>query len=282
MNKITKRYKQFEDLIIADFETRVWEHPRHNHNHYEIIYIARGEGVHELNEVEQRYHQGDLFLLGPEDAHEFRVEQLTRFIYFKFTKSYLKQGKKLFHEDWTAEMDRQLNDPERKRGNLLQYQADRVMVFELMQLILREYLYRPAFTDQIIFNFFSVILLIIRRNREVSADRIREVYPDGITERILGYIEQNIRTPKKLTLGQLSEHFHYSSNYIGILFKQNMGSSLREYIGNYRFQLVQQRIRYSQVGMKQIAAEFGFVDESHLSKFIKQHSNKRASQAQLN
>ncbi len=87
-----KRYKQFEPLLISDFEVYQWQHPVHKHNHYELIYIKHGSGTHVINSVPVNYHKGDVFLIGPEEEHYFEVAERTRFIYLKFTDVYIHQS----------------------------------------------------------------------------------------------------------------------------------------------------------------------------------------------
>ncbi len=71
-----KRFKQFTSFIISDFTTNVWTHPRHNHNHYELIFIEKGAGKHKINKNEIAYEKGALFLLGPDDSHEFEKKKI--------------------------------------------------------------------------------------------------------------------------------------------------------------------------------------------------------------
>lgn len=274
-----KRYKQFDSLVIDDFQVEEWNHPLHNHNHFEIVFIRAGRGIHHLNQVASPYREGDLFLLGPEDEHRFEVRQRSRFTYFKFTRRYLTHHPDLpVPNHWNRDVDRLLHHSERKKGNLLRSAADRQLVRALMPMIVHEYRSRPALHQKIIFQLFSVIMLIIKRNGKAYElpDTPRE--RSGIAEEIMEYIELNIYDPQKLTLKNLARQFHYSSNYIGLLFKEKVGSSLREYVSHYRYKLIEQRLTHSQISMKQLADEFGFVDESHLHKFVKNRSGKKLSE----
>lgn len=87
-----KRYQQFQPLVISHFETNLWEHPVHEHNHYELIYIEKGTGIHNINENCISYQTGDWFLIGPDEAHYFAIAQLTSFVFLKFTDPYSYAG----------------------------------------------------------------------------------------------------------------------------------------------------------------------------------------------
>ncbi|MBL3655170.1 helix-turn-helix domain-containing protein [Fulvivirga sediminis] len=269
-----KRYTQFEDLVITDFEVDKWPHPRHNHNHFEIVYIAKGCGRHYLNDIDFCYKKGDLFLLGPDDEHEFKVKQTTRFIYFKFTKLYFNAHTDLpLPGDWNKDIDYLISHPERKTGSLLQFKEDKLMVHQLMEMVVQEYQNTRLLNKKIIFQIFSIVMLILKRNSHAcSAKAMDRPASRGVAQDLIEYIELHIYDPAKLTLKAMSAHFNYSDNYIGMLFKEKVGTSLREYVNNFRQQLIRQRLSHGTVAMKQIASEFGFVDESHLYKFIKKNN----------
>ena len=268
-----KRYKQFDHLIVEDFEGDEWPHPRHNHNHFEIAFIFSGKGSHHLNGVESVYKGGDLFLLGPEDVHEFTVQEKTRFIYFKFTKLYLTEtADESTPEQWNRHIDQLLYQPERKKGNLLHDDYDRERVGDLMELISHEFYEKRSLHYNVIFQLFTAVTLIIKRNAQAFEMADPESRKNkGIAQNMLEYIESNIYDPSRLTLQSLADEFHYSPNYVGTFFKEQVGLPFSEYVTEYRLKLIQQRLKHSQIRMKQIAVEFGFVDESHLNKFIKRN-----------
>jgi YesN/AraC family two-component response regulator len=72
----------------------------------------------------------------------------------------------------------------------------------------------------------------------------------------------------------MADQFYLSQNYIGSYFKRNVGTTLSDYIGKYRYKLIKQRLRYSQDSINEIAMDFGFFDASHLYKFFKKHSGE--------
>ncbi|MOA28892.1 HTH-type transcriptional activator RhaS [compost metagenome] len=84
------------------------------------------------------------------------------------------------------------------------------------------------------------------------------------------YIHKNIYYPANLKAQIMAEHFKFSKDYIGQYFKKNTDMTIREYISNYRGNLIRQRINSGRFSLKQIALEFGLTDESHVSKLLKQ------------
>lgn len=86
---------------------------------------------------------------------------------------------------------------------------------------------------------------------------------------LIFYIHQNIYTPEKIRINSISEHFNISKTYFSVYFKRNFDVSYRNYITDYKIKLIERRIRSGQMTMKQIAFEFGFTDESHLTNYFK-------------
>jgi YesN/AraC family two-component response regulator len=89
---------------------------------------------------------------------------------------------------------------------------------------------------------------------------------------ILLYIRRNVFEPERLRLASLSRQFNYAPSYLSIFFKKHTGESLKHYIDQYKIKLIESRLLYSQATLAMIADEFGFTDESHLTKQFKKHT----------
>lgn len=76
---------------------------------------------------------------------------------------------------------------------------------------------------------------------------------------------------------QIAMHFNLSQTYVGEYFKKHTGESLQQYITNYKLQLVETRLRYSDLRINEIAFELGFTDESHLNRIFKKHKGTTPS-----
>lgn len=276
-----KRYKQFDQLVVDEFETDHWDHPRHNHTYFEVIFIAKGRGIHHLNDKEIPYRSGHLFLLGPEDEHEFSVEKTTRFVYFKFTRFYLDTTDVDNPAQWNKDVDLLLRSNQRKSGNILTRKRDVPRVKRLLNLIVEEYIEDARSSRKVIFQYFKGLVVILKRNL-----RTTEPLPVGktsspIIEELLEYIERHIYNPQMLTQKRIAENFHFSANYVGDYFKSNFGTSLKKYIQEYRFNLLEQRLKGGQTNTKQLVHDFGFTDVSHLHKFVKSVSGKSLTEVKL-
>jgi len=269
-----KRFNQYEPFNISLFTLSEWPYPLHNHNHFEIIFIHRGEGVHVVNEHRFAYRAGDVFLLGPEDHHLFEIAAPTEFCYVRFTQLFFRgdqPGER--DKDWQQTVEYLFHTPYQAGGSLVKDPAEKERLDHLRAVLLAEYGHRKApFAEHILGHVLQSIISILARNITAEAPgAAAEGGRSRTLENILVYVRQHIYQPERLRLESLAEHFRYAPNYLSIFFKRQTGESLQQYILRYKLKLVETRLRYSDWSVSQIAYEFGFTDESHLGKLFKKY-----------
>ena len=70
----TVDYRNNKRLLQEGVSFHWWDAPHtslHNHNHYEFFIITCGQTNHILNGAQKRLSKNDLFLIRPEDCHQF-------------------------------------------------------------------------------------------------------------------------------------------------------------------------------------------------------------------
>jgi YesN/AraC family two-component response regulator len=264
-----KRYRQFQPILISDFEVAEWRHPVHNHNHYELIYIKQGAGSHHINQGAIDYRQGNIFLLGPEEEHYFTIRQPTRFIYLKFTDLYLhQQGSGEYQE--VQQLEYLLRSREARLSKFTLTPEDQHTVDQLFNVLisLKQDILR---NEPLIWLQVMGLSVLLKRN---LPEIIASSQQSKDMQAMFCYIHEHIYTPGKLKASVMADRFNTTADYIGPYFKRNAGVTLRDYIRDYRQSLIRKRIESGRYSLKQIAAEFGLTDESHVSKLLKKPSNK--------
>jgi AraC family L-rhamnose operon regulatory protein RhaS len=256
-----KVYKQFQPLVISEFEEIVWSHLPHRHNHYELIYIKHGSGIHVINENKVPYQTGNIFLIGPDEEHNFEIESLTRFVYIKFTDVQIHQPGSSYG---VQQMEYLIKSRETHFSGFSLNKFDQVTVGQIIMVIvsLKDDLF---FNEQLIWLQIMTLAVLLQRNMpelKITVNRSRDM------QAVFCYLHKNIYTPEKLRLPVIANHFNTTADYIGPYFKRNTGTTLRAYISDYRKTLINQRLKNSNHNLKQIAAEFGLTDESHVRKIL--------------
>ena len=260
-----KRYKQFAPLLISDFETDQWQHPAHKHNHYELIYIKHGSGSHVINSVPVNYNQGNVFLIGPEEEHYFVVTTETRFIYMKFTDVYIHQTD-LSYTKGLQYLEYLIKSRETHQSGFKLIPQDQITL-DLIYAVILSFSHDKLQNEQLIWIQLLTLATILQRNMpevQINANRTKDI------QAVFCYIHKYIYAPEHLKAAVIAEHFNLSKDYIGPYFKRHTGITLRNYISEYRNNLIRQRMDSGRFSLKQIAAEFGLIDESHVSKLLKQ------------
>lgn len=261
---VMKRYRQFQPIAISDFETDRWEHPAHNHNHYELIYIKKGNGKHYIHDCANDYSQGTLYLLGPEDDHYFEIEKCTRFVYIKFTDPYIYAAS-IGSASHLQNLEYLIKSRDTHLSGFALKPGDLHTVDKIIDVIV-------SLKDEI-FSNEELLWLQILSIASIMQRNMPELKNTGGQSKdmqaMFCYIHKYIYTPDKLKATLMAAHFNISTDYIGPYFKRNAGITLRDYIKLYRKSVVEQRMASGRYSLKEIAAEFGLTDESHVAKVLK-------------
>jgi len=253
---------------------------RHAHTFFELIYIVSGTGVQSINELQMPYREGDLFLVPPNDNHLFTIHTTTQFFFIRFNTAYIQNTRKddelLQHLEIVLQNSR--NEPE----SILNNEPDRLFVGNLMERIIREHLANQLYSKELIKQLVNTLLVIVARN---SAATVATKAPEGDEQKILEvlqYIQSNIYYPDRLRVDAIAKALSISAHYLSRYFKKHTGETLQEYILSYKFTLIGNRLRNSNLRMKEIADEFGFTDKSHMSRAFKKYKGVNPSDFKKN
>lgn len=278
-----QRYIQHEFLKISHFTCSEWQHPVHNHNHFELIFIHKGAGSHCLSNMRHPYTDNSLFLLTPADHHHFDITAETTFTFIKFTNVYLRQPGHLPAEHrWNKDMDEFLICMRNHPQPLIRSAADADNLDKLLRVIVTEWQETKNENSETIFFLLQAVLSVVKRNLHQAAG-LSDTKDEKITA-IINYIHQHIYSIEHTQQEHLSKRFGLSKKYLGAFFKEQTGTPLRDYVNQYKLHLVINRLRYSSLSLKEISEELGFTDLSHFNKFFRNHHgmNPTTFREQLN
>lgn len=272
--------KQFEPLEIDTFEATMYPFPRHSHTYYELVYISKGSGNHHINQIVIPYKSGDLYLISPDDEHFFEIKKSTTFYFIKFNDAYFKGNKHLSPDHLVIATPTEI-----MRNHLLK--EEKLIFDEPCKTILRKTVenifqysdyHRISDSPIVFFQVLSLFGLIREASLKLNI-RIDNGAPQK--DDLISYIHQHIYTPEKIRINTISEHFNISKTYFSAYFKRNFDVTYRNYITDYKLKLIERRIQSGQMTMKQIAFEFGFTDESHLTNYFKNLNKMNPSEFKM-
>lgn len=271
--KSKQLYQPFE-LYVSDLEC--WQERTLVYHFFEIVQIMEGHGTRIVNQNEFSYSKGSIFIFTPLDCRGFVSQTPTRFCSIRFSEVFLgecKSAEERAHvTTWLQQLEHIFFHQNRFQEVLIKNQNDCTLISTLISNLIEEYEHKPAFYQENLKHFVTLILNILARNVSSvpfpdSAANVNE----PLINQILVHIHAQISNPEKLKIDYLALRFKLSANYVGEYFKKITGESLQHYIMQYKIKLVQQRLVHSSFTVSQIAHELGFADESYLSKQFRKH-----------
>ena len=262
-------YNFFELYSVeADF----WEKGRHRHEFYELIYIEKGTGVHTLNSNEHQYAQGDIYFLTPGDQHSFYTLEPVIFHCIRFLPEFFSENNP-FPEEVFSKFKNLLKSHNLLQGKICLSSADQEFFLVLTKRILAESNGRVYKNELIVRHCIILILEMIHQNLGREAGITETALSNKLhIDSIIIYIRQHIANNEKLKKKAIADYFNLSVHYVGEYFRKHTGISIREYICTYKLNIIDKKLRESDLSFSQIGHELGFTDESHFYKFIKIHT----------
>jgi len=264
----------FFPFEIGLFETEEYVSKDHKNTYFEMLFILEGKGIQRINQHELQYAPNKLFLLFPQDTHGFEIQQKTTFFFIRFNESYLKTQRK----EWVQKLEYIFYNYDHLPGCILKKTADKSLIKELAEALLREQNERSSFGEQVIQQLINTFITIAARNIAFSDTTFRSEHLATTQMSVLGYIHQNIYLPEQLKISNMATYFNVSPNYMSEYFKRQTGVSFQEYISAYRIKLIETRLLHTNFRLHEIAEEFGLTDVSHLNKLFKNHHGMNPSE----
>lgn len=255
----------------------------HSHNYFELIYVVKGKGKHIINKNHYDFSEGDLFLLTPEDIHNFTVLETTTFCIIDFTDSFFSENpeKKSGKADLSRffkELEYVFHNHHNIHGNIVA--GNDKMIYEvLINQLLNEEDNDRQYKFIIVQNIVFLLLHLVARNIQeniIAHSKLKD--PKNKIYEIITYIQQNIYEKDLIKLKLLADNFNKTPDHLNRYFKRETGKTIKSYINGYKIELVKTRLKYSNLSISEIADELNFTDGSHLNKIFKKAYGKTAYQ----
>lgn len=250
-----------QKLEIAYVIKDEWHLPVHKHTHYELQYIIRGKGQHVINDQTYNYNKGDLFILPPQDSHFFIFQERTVICVIKFHEGFFKE---FLQDDDFKQLLKRFSSPNRK---FIPSGSDKQQIIGLMDLLIAEHRKNTAYQNIIIKTTLSLILILMARDADMSGITSADEKIQGI----LNYIDKYITEKPMLSTEKIAGKFNISKSYFGQYFSKATGSPYKKYVQEYALKLIAHQLVHGGKTLAELAFEFGFSDESHLSNSFKSH-----------
>jgi AraC-like DNA-binding protein len=271
-----QRFSLRDIFLVKEFSRTVTSKETAHRNYFDIIFIKAGKGRHFINEFIVSYGQGDIFLVAPEDKHQFEIEEATDFCYFQFTELLFSSRMNLPDRSyWLHRIEHIIHHPNLMPGDAIRNKYDRNLIWHIHEVILQEYKAEKEFFKHNISNMVSTTLSIIARN--ITRDFAPQIKKGNDThaaiDEILSYIRQHVYETDLMKITAMAEKFNMTNSALSAYFKKKTGDSLHHYILMYKVHLVKYRLKNTDFTVSEIAYQLGFTDESHLTRIFKKYND---------
>jgi AraC-like DNA-binding protein len=272
----------YQDFITTIKELTFDPSPPHRHHYFELIYVLQGSGIHQINANNYNYEKGNLFLLTPEDEHTFKPLAATAFFIIDFTKNFFlqrnnKEQRFTTSSDLFEKLEYIFHNQERLKGDVITGEKDKEFAGILIERLIAERQNPAKEPDNLAKNIVFLLLdLIARSIRQQIVYPLKRARTQQMIHEIINYLQQNIYYNDLIKFEQIAANFHKTKDYISLYFKKQTGINLKDFIINYKLELVKTRLLYSDLTISEIASELGFTDESHLNKTFKKKFGQTA------
>ncbi|MDY7396089.1 AraC family transcriptional regulator [Aureibaculum sp. 2210JD6-5] len=268
---MSKRFFSASSFNVFELDLESWDYPKHRHNFFELVFIQSGNGIHKLNESSFEYNEGDVFLLTPNDEHEFVVTNRTVFGYLKFTEQLFLEKTELVSDlKWRKKIDAVILHANSVPGSIIKNKQDGENLFQLFQLIKKEYETPSTHSRSILLELFGALLMIISRNISGNKLVISFTEKDKVNE-ILTYTRQNVVDKEKIKISAIADEFNMSPNYVSVFIKKHAGISIQNYVMQTKMKMAERLLKQTSLNFSEIAMKIGFTDSSHFTKAFKKH-----------
>lgn len=242
---------------------------------FTLIFIQEGKGILTVADYQYPFSAGKLFLVDARFEYCFDAD-LAVAVIIRCPLSFIDQVRLEADRIETCDNLNKLNyiayNYHSQAGCVFRSQNDLTFAAILIENIVREYNEQPFKDYLIIRQSIAILFNLVARNL-INSDTaaLEEHRGEHLVMKIITYIQQHIKEPELTRIAKMAQYFKVSKNYFGEYFKKNIGVSYQDYLLDYRLKLVETRLQFSTMRLKEIASELRFNDESHLSKSFKKH-----------
>jgi AraC-like DNA-binding protein len=234
----------------------------HRHRDFQLVWIAKGKGVHIVEQKKYSYHDGSLFLLAPHFLHQIEYNDGVEGYVVSFSDTFL--------------------DSNQSKSTLQFYQHKECLINidiadQLQMNIEFASLYHyynkgiESECNSILKDYLHIILTKISRYRrnEISTNSNNSI---NLLERFIKLVREHYKTQRNLQF--YHDKLAVSQRKLNDAIGHTTGLSPAKFMEQYSLNEAARMLLYSNYSIKEIAAELGYFDNSYFSKAFKKYFGK--------
>lgn len=220
-------------IILSSTETL------HNHDGYEIVLFLNGDVTVFVESEAKKLERGDLILISPYDFHGLNLSDVEHYerIVLNIRPSVLQKLSDK-HTDLASAFSNGLS----RKLTCIHINDTDLDYFVNLLTKLESALCSNQYGHTILANayFAEFMVMVANYSSRFESQKYESVMSPTVAK-IFSYIENNICTD--LTVESIAKNLHHNSDYLGRVFSETTGGSLKYYINAKKISLAQQYLR---------------------------------------
>ena len=240
-----------EGVLMKKYISNITTH-RHSHDFLEIVYILKGSGLHEIDNVTYTMLPGCLYVVDSGEVHDLNFHETSEY-YNLFLKEEFLQEIPLFANGTQTDALSFLRS-HKKSQPFVRFTAEKNhLVQELFQQCYFE-LHKAEGAARALVRQYLTLLLLEYASALRQSEQTRE--PDLILPRAIDYINRHYKEP--LSIDGIARRYNYNPVYFGRLFQKYYGCSIKSYITNLRLTFAGELLETTSYSIDEILLQAGF------------------------
>lgn len=264
--KITKeRSHGFEIIPLKDFlnpKNMAIITKQHRIEFYNIMFIVKGKGVHEIDFVEYPYNTGDLILIAKNRVHRFHYNEHLEGYYIMFSEEFLY---KFLGENMVEVLDL---FKQTYMNPVVKFMS-KTECDENDQLKLLYSFYSQGDMElraEIISSTFRTLILLMRQKCLKS---LNQKY-NNIFLQFANLVDTHIKEIK--TVDAYADMMYVSKKTINLMTRKAVDMSAKQFIVSRLILEIKRDLCFESKNIGEISDELGFSESSNMTKFFKKYT----------
>ena len=273
--KLTSRLKNnFEEFYNKDFDFYISHktlqseedeyYSYHWHDYFELEFVVSGKGEHIFDNISYKLGPGSIYIVSPVDFHSLKYDPTgpLEMYNIKFGSNALSPA-----------VFRRVEQAQPPIMATLVATEYRYVVAEMKKLVDEFRAHRSDSELMLKAGFDRICLMVLRRMEHFGENMPAfNVYvaAEPTVKKIVSYVNYNFRS--QISLQTVAATLDMTPNYLGELFKKELGLSFTEYVKKLRLEYSRSLLVNSELDINQVCFDSGFRTTSYfISCFKKQY-----------
>ena len=244
----------------------------HMHDFFEIVYIKKGGGLHQINDIFYPMLTGDIYIMAPGDSHSATIDNTWAIVNILFQQTLFQKSE----WDYLKSLPGlSILNSDHKKDDLHKLALSPTHADYITGLYLKiksECQQKDHGWEASARNTFAEILITISRAWTTYGNQKLQTHlSQGPISKALQIIYEN--WDKEISVSDLAKKVSLSNNYFGEMFQKEVGMTVQQYINKLKIDHARILLEDKSLSISDIADTIGYQDSNYFSRVFKKIYN---------